>query len=68
MPAPILGKDNKARQVAYRRLSRTALDKETVNEIRLALGQNQPLGNSPFYAKIEAMTASDGSLARKFHP
>ena len=37
MPTPILGKDNKARQVAYRRLLRTALDKETVSEIRLAL-------------------------------
>jgi putative transposase len=32
------------------------LDKEAIDDIRLALNQNQPLGNSRFYAKVEAIT------------
>ena len=51
-----LGKDDKARQARYRRLFRVALDNEDISDIRLALNQNQPLGNSRFYAKVEAMT------------
>ena len=35
---------------------RTELDREAIDDIRLALNQNQPLGNSRFYAQIEAMT------------
>ena len=45
-----------ARQPAYRDLFRAALDSQAIDDIRLALNQNQPLGNSRFYAKIEAMT------------
>ncbi len=51
-----LGKDDKTRQAAYRSLFRAELDNEAISDIRLALRQNQPLGNSRFYAKIEAMT------------
>ena len=51
-----LGADEKERQAAYRQLFRAELDKAAVDDIRLALNQNQPLGNSRFYAKIEAMT------------
>jgi putative transposase len=51
-----LGKNDKARQAAYRNLFRTELDNEAISDIRLALQQNQPLGNSRFYAKIEATT------------
>jgi len=51
-----LGNDEKTRQVAYRSLFSTDLDKDAINDIRLALNQNQPLGNSRFYRKIEAMT------------
>jgi putative transposase len=51
-----LGKDDKARQAAYRSLFRTELDNEAISDIRLALQQNQPLGNPRFYAKIEVMT------------
>ena len=51
-----LGKDDKDRQAAYRALFRARLDKAAVDDIRLALNQNQPLGNSRFYAKIEAVT------------
>ena len=51
-----LGWADKTRQAAYRRLFRTELDKETVDGLRLDLNQNQPLGDSRFYAKVEAMT------------
>jgi putative transposase len=32
------------------------LDRDAINDIRLALNQNQPLGNERFCAKIEQMT------------
>lgn len=51
-----LGEDAKERQAAYRGLFRVQLDNEAISDIRLALNQNQPLGNARFYAKIEAMT------------
>jgi putative transposase len=51
-----LGRDDKKRQAAYRSLFRAQLDNEAISDIRLALNQNQPLGNSRFYARIEAMT------------
>ena len=51
-----LGRDEKERQVAYRELFRAELDKAAIDDIRPALTQNQPLGNSRFYAKIETMT------------
>lgn len=51
-----LGQDDKDRQTAYRGLFRAQLDKEAISDIRLALNQNQPLGNARFLAKIEAMT------------
>lgn len=51
-----LGEDDKARQQAYRALFRAQLDKEAVDDIRLALGQNQPLGNERFYTHIEKLT------------
>lgn len=51
-----LGKDEQTRQQNYRALFRTQLDNEAIDDIRLALKQNQPLGNARFLAKIEAMT------------
>lgn len=51
-----LGVDDRARQGAYRALFRAQLDKAAVDDIRLALGQNQPLGNERFYARIEKLT------------
>jgi len=41
---------------AYRELFRHRLDEEVVDELRLAVNQNQPLGNARFLAKIERMT------------
>ena len=51
-----LGASDKARQSAYRALFRAQLDKGAVDAIRLALNQNQPLGNARFYARIERLT------------
>ena len=59
VPHPLylsLGTDESTRQLAYRGLFRAELDQEEISDIRLALNQDQPLGNSRFYAKIEAMT------------
>jgi hypothetical protein len=49
-----LGKDSKSRQAAYKDLFQSELDFDVINNIRQALTQNQPLGNSCFYTK--AMT------------
>lgn len=51
-----LGRDDKARQAAYRDTFRAQLDSKAIQDIRLALKQNQPSGKSRFYARIEAMT------------
>ena len=48
-----LGPGKKSRQSAYRALFRVALESDTIDNIRLALNQNQPLGNSRFHAQIE---------------
>jgi len=48
-----LGLTAKARQTAYRALLRRELDVAALDDIRLALNQNQPLGNSRFHAQIE---------------
>ena len=66
-----LGSSATERQAAYRALFRAHLDRDAVDDIRLALNQNQPLGvddirlalnqnqplgNERFYARIEQMT------------
>lgn len=51
-----LGGSEAKRQAAYRALFRYQLDKQAIDDIRLALNQSQPLGNERFYAKIEKMT------------
>ena len=51
-----IGRSDKDRQSAYRALFRAHLDHAGIDDIRLALNQNQPLGNSRFYAKIERIT------------
>ncbi len=50
------GQTDKSRQIAYRALFHTQLDSTAIDNIRLALNQNQPLGNARFYAKIEKAT------------
>jgi len=51
-----LGVTDEERQSAYRALFRAQLDDAAVGDIRLALNQNQPLGNERFYQHIEQMT------------
>ena len=51
-----LGPSDRGRQAAYRALFRAHLDGAAIDDIRLALNQNQPLGNSRFYARIERAT------------
>lgn len=51
-----LGSNDRERQSAYRALFRAHLDRAAINDIRLALTQNQPLGNERFMEKIEQMT------------
>ena len=51
-----LGNDDKQRQSAYRALFRSQLNVAAIDELRLALNQNQPFGNARFYAKIERIT------------
>jgi putative transposase len=47
-----LDREPKRRQAAYRALFRAELDQEAIGELRLALNQNQPLGNARFLARI----------------
>lgn len=51
-----LAPDAAERLVRYRALFRSELDAEAIADIRLALNQNQPLGDSRFYSEIEAAT------------
>jgi hypothetical protein len=48
-----LGLNDAERQRAYRLLFRSELDKAAAEDIRLALSQNQPLGNARFHEQIE---------------
>ena len=51
-----MGQTDKSRQSVYRGLFRSHLDEEAIDDIRLALNQPQPLGNSRFHAQIERKT------------
>ena len=58
-PHPVylaLGCGDTARQAAYRALFRAKLERAAIDDIRLALNQSQPLGNSRFLARIEKVT------------
>ena len=51
-----LSANDNNRQGAYRALFRVSLDQALTVDTRLALNQNQPLGNSRFMTKIARMT------------
>ena len=51
-----LGQGEADRLAAYRALFRTELDAEAIGDIRMALDQGQPLGNSRFIDNIERAT------------
>ncbi|MEJ2389460.1 MAG: transposase [Chromatiaceae bacterium] len=70
-PHPVylaLSPDDTARFVRYRNLFRTALDEEPLADLRMALNQDQPVGNSRFYAQIEAMTGQRRELRKRGRP
>ena len=58
-----LGAADAPRRKAYRDLFRSELDTAAVDHIRLALNQNQPLGDSRFYARV-ARAAGERREAR----
>lgn len=52
-PRPLhvtLGSDDHTRRGAYRQLFNAALDEKPLNDLRLALNQDQPIGNDRFYS------------------
>ena len=63
-----LGADDDARRAAYRELFRGALDEQPLSDLRLALNQDQPIGNARFYREIEAMTGQRRELPRRGRP
>jgi len=60
--------DKAGREEAYRALFRAALDADPIGKIRMALNQNQPIGNARFYAEIEAMTGQRRTLRQRGRP
>jgi putative transposase len=63
-----LASDDASRCAAYRDLFRTALDDAPLTDLRMALNQDQPIGNSRFYAQIEAMTGPRRELRKRGRP
>ncbi len=63
-----LGNSAVARQQAYRELFVIGLDDEPINELRMALNQNQPIGNQRFYDQIEAATGQRRELKKRGRP
>ena len=63
-----LSANDNSRQGVYRDLFRAALDDAPLADLRLALNQDQPLGNSRFYAEIEAMTGQRRALRKRGRP
>jgi putative transposase len=51
-----LALDDTRRQIAYREIIDQVLSDKTITDIRLALNQTQPLGNSRFFDAIEQAT------------
>jgi hypothetical protein len=51
-----LGANNKQRQGAHRAMCHATLDQAAIDNIRVALNQNQPLGDSRFMTKIAKVT------------
>jgi putative transposase len=63
-----LAADDAARREVYRDFFRTAVDYAPLADLRMALNQDQPLGNSRFYAEIEAMTGQRRELRTRGRP
>lgn len=63
-----LGADEKARRATYRDLFRIALDDAPLTDLRMALDQDQPIGNDRFYREIEALTRKRRALRKRGRP
>jgi putative transposase len=63
-----LGANDDFRRAAYRDLFSCALDEKPLAELRLALNQDQPVGNDRFYLEIEAMTGQRRELRKRGRP
>ncbi len=63
-----LGRDEASRQAAYRALFRSQLDEEALADIRLAIAQDQPLGNDRFKEAVCAATGVRRAQARRGRP
>src|SRR5581483_11863483 len=59
-----LRSDAHCRETAYRTLFRAPLDQSALDDIRLALTQDRPLGDSRFYAAMPERSESDESRER----
>ncbi len=58
-----LGATDATRRRAYRDLFRSELDAAAVDDIRLALNRNQPLGGNRFYARVARAARSASARA-----
>jgi hypothetical protein len=60
-----LGADDAKRRAAYRDLFGSALDDVSLSELRMALNQDQPIGNDRFYREIESMSGQRRELRKR---
>ena len=60
-----LSADDDVRRTAYRDLFEGTLDEKPLADLRLALNQDQPIGNDRFYREIEAMTGQRRELRKR---
>ncbi len=63
-----LGQDEAERLAAYRGLFRSELDTEAISDIRIALNQGQPLGNSRSIDSIERVTGQRREIKPRGRP
>jgi putative transposase len=60
-----LGDDEDVRRAAYRELFGGAPGDKPLGDLRLAINQDQPIGNDRFYREIEAMTGQRRQLRKR---
>jgi putative transposase len=63
-----LGRAEPERLDAYRSIFRSELDADAINDIRVALNQGQPLGNSRFVDQIEKATGQRREVRPRGRP
>jgi putative transposase len=63
-----LGPDDESRRAAYRDLFGSTLDDLPLTNLRMALKQDQPIGNNQFYAEIQAITGQRRTLRKRGRP